>query len=87
MIQVLCGKYDARALAFRITYQNEAIRATDAYEEELDRVYEATMSCDRQEAIMWTIKFMENAIRYGIATRNLDWKVRFLAAYDVCRGL
>lgn len=87
MIQVLCKKYDARALAFRITYQNEDIRNTDAYEQELDRVYDETMSCNRHEAIKWTVKFMEDAINYGIESQDLGWKAKFLAAYDVCEGL
>lgn len=87
MTMLINGKYDAKALAFRVTYQNEAIRESEAYEDELDRVYEATMSCNRREAIMWTKKFMEDAVSYGVNTKDRSWKEKFLAAYDVCNAL
>lgn len=86
MIQILCNKYDARALAFKVAYQSD-IRATEAYENELENVYETTMSCNRSEAIRWLVNMMEDAISYGIKTQNRDWKEKFLAAYDVCREL
>lgn len=86
MIQILCKKYDARGLAFRITYQSD-IRTTDDYQEALDEACEQTMSCNRQEAIKWLVNMMEEAIRYGIATQDKGWKSKFLAAYDICESI
>ena len=87
MNQVLCNKYDARGLAFRITYQNDGIRESEAYTDAMDDLLDETQSCNRQESIKWMVKHMEDAITYGIRTQNKDWKFRFLAAYDICRGL
>lgn len=48
---------------------------------------ETTMSCDTDEAINWMKYYMENAIAYGIETKNLDWRTKFLAAYDLFNSL
>ena len=48
---------------------------------------ETTMSCDQQEAVNWMKYYMANAIAYGIETKNLDWRTKFLAAYDLYMGL
>lgn len=48
---------------------------------------ETTMSCDQEEAINWMKYYMANAIAYGIQTKNLDWRTKFLAAWDLFRGL
>lgn len=48
---------------------------------------ETTMSCDKEEAINWMKYYMENALAYGIETKNLDWRTKFLAAYDILQGL
>jgi len=87
MIQILCNKYDARSLAFRITYQDDGIRESESYIDAMDDLLDETQSCNRQEAIKWMVKHMEDAINYGLHTQNNDWKYRFLAAYDICRGL
>jgi len=86
MTQILCNKYDARALAFRIAYQSD-IRSEEAYKEAKDELLDETMSCDVQEAIDWMIHEMESAIRYGKLTQNRDWRYKFLAAYDICDKL
>lgn len=44
---------------------------------------ETTMSCDLDEAIGWMKYYMANAIAYGIETKNLDWRTKFLAAWDI----
>lgn len=87
MIQILCNKYDARALAFRITYQNDSIRDSQAYTEAMDDLMDETMSCNRHEVIKWMVRSMEDAINYWRSTQNKDWKYRFLAAYDICDRL
>ena len=48
---------------------------------------DSTMSCDQEEAINWMKYYMANAIAYGIQTKNLDWRTKFLAAYDILEGL
>lgn len=87
MIQILCNKYDARALALRITYQNDGIRCSNQYLDATNECIDETMSCNRSEAIAWMVKRMEDAINYGISTQKKDWKYRFLAAYDICTEL
>ena len=41
------------------------------------------MSCNEQEAVNWMKYYMANAIAYGIQTKNLDWRTKFLAAWDL----
>ena len=59
------------------------------YKEEPDYIdakhwfIETTMSCDEDEAINWMKYYMANAIAYGIETKNLDWRTKFLAAWDL----
>lgn len=87
MTQVLLNKYDARALAFKVTYQNESIRASEEYEAATDDLLDMTMSCNRREAIKWMVHEMEEAIKYGIESRDKGWQHKFLAAYDICERL
>ena len=53
------------------------------YEDARDWFIETTMSCNRSEALNWMKYYMANAIAYGIMTKNLDWKTKFLAAWDL----
>ena len=48
---------------------------------------ETTMSCDQEEAVNWMKYYMTNAIAYGIKTKNLDWRTKFLAAWDIFESL
>lgn len=57
------------------------------YQDAKDAMIDVTMSCDREEAIKWMKYFMANAIAYGIQTKSLDWRTKFLAAWDLFRGL
>ena len=52
-----------------------------------DWFIETTMSCDQSEAIRWMQYYMSNAIAYGIQTKDLDWRTKFLAAYDLFNSL
>lgn len=52
-----------------------------------DWFIETTMSCNTEEAINWMKYYMANAIAYGIQTRNLDWRTKFLAAWDIFNKL
>lgn len=53
------------------------------YQDAKDWFYETTMSCNEAEAINWMKYYMANAIAYGIQTKNLDWRTKFLAAWDI----
>lgn len=63
------------------------------YKEEPDYIdakewfLETTMSCNEAEAINWMKYYMANAIAYGIQTKNLDWRTKFLAAWDLFKHL
>lgn len=87
MIQVLCGKYDARSLAALVVQKDRNIRDSAEYKESMDWLLDTTMSCDRQEAIDSLISSMSHAIRFGKFTQDRSWRYEFLAAYDICKGL
>jgi len=48
---------------------------------------ETTMTCVPEEARIWMEYYMTNAIAYGIKTKNLDWRTKFLAAWDIFETL
>lgn len=48
---------------------------------------EVTQSCSRAETISWLRFYMLNAIAYGITTKELDWKTKFLATLDMYRSI
>ena len=48
---------------------------------------DTTMSCNQLEAVKWLEHYMANAIAYGFFTKNLDWKTKFLAAYDLWKPM
>ena len=81
--------YDLRAVEFLIEYRAKGVdlRKTDDYKECKDTFIELTMSGDLEEAISWMEYWMANAMAYGNQTRNLDWRTKFLAAYDIHEGL
>lgn len=85
-----------KAKSYNITDMAKKIYATsggrdfrkDSHYKECEDMYvELTMSCDKKEAIGWMQYWMVNAIAYGIQTKNLDWKCKFLAAYDLYNSL
>lgn len=63
------------------------IRKTAEYQNTKSCYYDCTMSCDRGEAKGWLKAFMERAINYGEQTKNLDWKEKYLAAYDILKDI
>lgn len=77
--------YDAGTVAFQIEYNNPGVdlRADEDYKDAEHWFIETTMSCNEQEAMEWMKYYMANAIAYGIQTKNLDWRTKFLAAYDL----
>lgn len=85
--QVKASMYEAPVVAM------QAERCSQNYKEEPDYLdakewfIETTMSCNQEEAINWMKYYMTNAIAYGIATKNLDWRTKFLAAWDLFESL
>lgn len=81
-------KYDlskvARKAMESLRYHYEV---EDDYQDAKCWFLETTMSCDREEVIGWMKFYMLNAIAYGIQTKNLDWRTKFLAAYDIYKSL
>lgn len=85
--KVKAQAYEASVVAMQAAHSFE-VKCID-YREDPDYVdarewfIDTTMSCDRKEAIQWMKYYMANAIAYGIQTKNLDWKTKFLAAWDL----
>lgn len=81
--------YDASTVAFQIEYNNPGInfREDEDYKDAEHWFIDSTMSCDEDEAINWMKYYMVNAIAYGIQTKNLDWRTKFLAAWDIFNDL
>lgn len=81
--------YEASIVAFQIEYNSktEDLRLNPDYIDAKEWFIDTTMSCDREEATNWMKYYMANAIAYGIQTKNLDWRTKFLAAYDLYNGL
>ena len=89
--KVKAKAYEASVVAMQVKHIFEADFID--YHEKADYIdakgwfYETTMSCDKNEAINWMKYYMANAIAYGIQTKNLDWRTKFLAAYDIFNEL
>lgn len=81
--------YDVNTVAFQIEYNNPCVdfRQDADYKDAEHWFIETTMSCDQDEAINWMQYYMANAIAYGIQTKSLDWRTKFLAAYDLFNSL
>lgn len=81
--------YDADIVALKLELYGggETIRQSESYTDAKEWFLETTMSCDKGERINWLKYYMINAIAYGIATKDLDWRNKYLAAYDIFKGL
>ena len=83
--------YDANVVAMQamraFDLAGKNYKGNEDYQDAKDWFLETTMSCDQHEAINWMKYYMANAIAYGIQTKNLDWRTKFLAAYDIFNGL
>lgn len=77
--------YDVDELANKITESNPGVdfRQNADYKDAEHWFIETTMSCDKDEAVDWMKYYMANAIAYGIQTKSLDWRTKFLAAHDL----
>ena len=83
--------YDAETVKMKAVkaFENQGIdyKTLPDYEDAHHWFIETTMSCDEKEAINWMLYYMANAIAYGIQTKNLDWRTKFLAGYDIFQSL
>lgn len=81
--------YDIDNMASKVlsSFGTQNPRQDGHYIECTDMFLELTMSGDKDEALDWMSYWMVNAIAYGIETKNLDWKLKFLAAYDIYQSL
>ena len=83
--------YEASVVAMQAMHNFEI--CNEDYKENADYIdaknwfVETTMSCDKDEAVNWMKYYMANAIAYGIQTKNLDWRTKFLAAWDLFKSL
>lgn len=78
---------DPDLVANTILKTSPTIRKTKEYQNTKDMYIECTMSCNLEECQWWLKSFMKKAISYGEQTKNLDWKEKYLAAYDILKGL
>ena len=79
--------YDIDVVAYLILKRADVdLRKTVDYRTCKDVFVELTMSCEKDEAKNWMRYWMANAMSYGNQTRNLDWRTKFLAAYDIFNG-
>lgn len=79
--------YKAPDLAKKIVEKDPEIRYTKEYGETQDAYIDYTHSCDVGEAVAWMIHIGKMAIQYGLDTKNLDWKVKFIVAWDISHRL
>lgn len=80
--------FDIKAVEFHIDYNSrEDLRKTADYEDAKFWFIETTSSCIKEEAINWMSYYMMNAVAYGMETKNLDWRTKYLAAYDLFMSL
>ena len=79
-------EYDLNVLVRKIEERGDC-RTNEDYEDCQNIYYELTGSCDLEECKSWMKYWMNNAIAYGIQTKNADWQYKFLAAYDIWKNL
>lgn len=65
----------------------ESLRSTKEYRDACNIFMEITMSCDTEERIGWMNYFMNNAVAYGIFSKDTNWVYFYSAAYEIKRCL
>lgn len=79
--------FDSDVLAMKAKESIKNYKNNSDYNETLELLYDVTMSCSKQEAIKWAEYYMKTAIVYGLDSKNLDWRTKFLASYDLLEAL
>ena len=87
--KVKAKDYDPNAVALKLNLSNpdKNLRVQPKYIEAKNMFIDCTMSCDYNEAAGWMRYWMEDAIAYGICTKDRAWAYFFLAAYDIHNAL
>lgn len=89
--KVKAQAYEASVVAMQAAHAFEVAgknyKEDPDYQDAQNWFYETTMSCNDEEAKKWMEYYMRNAIAYGIETKNLDWRTKFLAAHDIFNEL
>ena len=63
-----------------LSRDGDILRDKDGYQDAKEWFLEKIMDCEKWEAIEWMTYYMVNAIAYGLQTKDLGWKEKFLAA-------
>lgn len=82
--------YDIETIALMIDINNpgmNSFRDTEDYKQAEHIFIEVTMSCTPKEAISWMQYFMVKSVAYGLQEKDLDWRILFMAAYDLYNSL
>ncbi len=77
----------AAELAGRLTEGAEDIRSTSGYKDSKEWLMMATEGAEEHLKAEWMRYYMVNAIAYGLQTKGLDWREKFLAAHDLYTGV
>lgn len=80
------AKCDPYVLAGRITGTG-LIRSSELYKEAKEFYIDETMSCDEEEATRELKLWEKDAIAFGYETKDRDWRVFFLAAFDLIESI
>ena len=91
---IIAGKYDADTLVKVILKAYPDIRDGKEYKEEMDRIIDETMSCDKGEQRAWMMQYMKEAIHMDTHAKLLRGDVdidefrrraatQYIVAYDL----
>jgi len=87
MALVKSMEYKPADIAEKIKKMNPDLVLTDDYRDTMDVYIDETQSFDPYEAVRWMAHTGKLAIQYGLDTKNLDWKVKFIVAWDISHRL
>ena len=81
-------EYNTPEIAKKIMLKDPELVLTEDYRDTLNVYIEETKTCDSpEEAVSWMVHTGKLAIQYGLDTKNLDWKVKFMVAWDISHNL
>ena len=76
--------YDFHEVVKSIIISSPDIRKMDGYPEARKAYVSFSSGCENEDDIVhWMSHFCRLSIQYGIETKNLDWKIKFIAAWDI----
>lgn len=77
--------YIAQSIASKL--RRAGVQSLPEYDKAKNRLYDITMSCDRQEAIDQMVGFMQIALSVATGKKDNALRGRFLAAFDIWSSL